>query len=246
MPGGLIRTDSFGLDAVAGSIGLDDLQRLRLQIVESDDGPTAAADRYRTADAGGDVLHGDARAAASRTGGRRTDDRLRRRRGTRPSGTVGAADVNLEYLNGLLQPTVIPGPYEIEVHEPDVVDTPANAPGPPPRTTVVTDHFRVSPGATPTIFPRGVWGAGSTPVDVDYLIGVPLDPDRRMISAGDIDIVGITQLGRVQCVHCVTAFTDVLAEGNIDVLTNGHITLTEELGDLRAGLIQSRPRGTSI
>ncbi len=246
IPGGLVRTDSFRLEAVAGSIGLDDLLRLRLQIVESDDGPTAAADRYRTADAGGDVfmeVRGLLRRALvgnEPTTGFVVDvERVR-------SGTGGTGDVNLEYLNGLLQPTVIPGPYQIEVHEPDVVDTPANAPGPPPRTTVVTDHFRVSPGATPTVFPRGVWGAGSTPVDVDYVTGVPLDPDRRMISAGDIDIVGITSSAAFSAFIAVTAFTDVLADGNIDVLTNGHITLTEEEGDLRAGLIASIARNVDL
>jgi hypothetical protein len=49
-PGGIIRTDSFRIQAVLGNIGNSDL-RLRLEIVESNDGPTGA-DRYRTSDAG--------------------------------------------------------------------------------------------------------------------------------------------------------------------------------------------------
>ena len=40
--------------------------------------------------------------------------------------------------------------------------------------------------------------------------------------------------------------TDILALGNIDVLTNGHITLTEELGDLRVGRIESTQRNVTL
>ena len=97
IPGGLVRTDSFRLEAVGrqhrpATISL----RLRLQIVESDDGPTAAADRYRTADAGGDVfmeVRGLLRRALvgnEPTTGFVVDvERIR-------SGTGGAGDVNLE------------------------------------------------------------------------------------------------------------------------------------------------------
>src|SRR5262249_31931216 len=62
-------------------------------------------------------------------------------------------------------------------------------------------------------------------------------PAKRILAGGDIDIVGPpTPAGPFAA---VSGFTDVLGTGNIDVLTNGNITLTEVAGDLRAGLIRS-------
>ena len=85
-PGGLIRTDSFRIQAVLGSVGRNDLQRLRLEIVESNDGPTAVADRYRTSDAGGSnfmELRGLLRRDLV---GSERYDRLQRRRRAHPVG----------------------------------------------------------------------------------------------------------------------------------------------------------------
>ena len=157
-------------------------------------------------------------------------------------------------LNGLLQPTVIPGAYEVEVHENAFVNTPANPPGPigaPPRTTVVTDHFRESPGTHSTIFPRGVWGEGFAQVDVRYVVGTPLDPERRIISGRNINLTGIPSAAGPFI--NVLGWTDILptaipqiADGHIDAHTNGHITLTEEQGDLRAGEIQSTQRNVTL
>jgi hypothetical protein len=48
-PAGLVRTDSFDIEAIEGEIVL------RLDVVESNDGPIGV-DRYRIADAGGDVF----------------------------------------------------------------------------------------------------------------------------------------------------------------------------------------------
>jgi hypothetical protein len=80
-PPGLIRTDSFRIEAVLNDIGRNDSQRLRLEIVESNDGPTGA-DRYRTSDAGGRnymELRGLLRRGARR---QRRYDGLRPGRGT--------------------------------------------------------------------------------------------------------------------------------------------------------------------
>jgi hypothetical protein len=185
-PSGLIRTDSFRIEAVLGNVGRTNAQRLRLEIVESNDGPTATVDRYRTSDAGGrnfmelrGLLRRGLTGNESTTGFNVDVERIQ-------SGTGRAEHVDLELLNGLRQPTVIPGPYEVEVFEPAIVDTPVDPPGPPgvpPRTTIVTDHFRQSPGTTPTIFPRGVWGAGAAVIDANYVVGQSLDPLRRIISA---------------------------------------------------------------
>ncbi|WP_457423984.1 right-handed parallel beta-helix repeat-containing protein [Roseateles sp. P5_E7] len=251
-PPGLIRTDSFRIDAVRGSVGRGDSQRLRVEIVESNDGPTAAADRYRTSDAGGAnfmELRGLLRRALTGseavTGFNVDVERIL-------SGNARASNVDLELLNGLLQPTVVPGPYEIEVFESAVVNTPANPPGPPgapPRTTIVTDHFRQSPGTVATVFPRGVWGAGFNAVDVRYVVGQPQDAQRRISSGRNIDIVGLPQ-DTTRFINLL-GYTDIreggpFAAGNIDVLTNGHITLTEELGDMRIGRIESTQRNVNL
>jgi parallel beta-helix repeat protein len=248
-PPGLIRTDSFRIEAVLGSVGRNDSQRLQMELVESNDGP---ADHYRTSDAGqrnymglrgllrrellaGEVLGFDVDV-----------DRIQ-------SGIGRSLDVNLELYNGRFQPTVIPGPYEIEVFEPAIVNTPIDPPGPPgapPRTTVVTDHFRQSPGTVPTIFPRGVWGEGFGLTEAQYVIGQPLDAQRRIISGANIDIVGVVAPGGAPFIN-VLGWTDLIGNGflgieNIDVLTNGHITLTEELGNMRVGRIESTARDVHL
>jgi len=247
-PAGLIRTDSFRIDAVLGDVGRSDSERLRMEIVESNDGPTGS-DRYRTSDAGGRnymELRGLLRRALvgneGTTGFDVDVERIK-------SGSFRSTDVNLELLNGLLQPTVVPGPYEIEVFEDAIVSTPANAPGPTPRTTIVTDHFRTSPGTVPTIFPRGVWGAGFGAVDVRYVFGQALDANRRIISGANIDIVGLP-FDKTPYIN-ILGWTDLIGDGflgieNIDVLTSGHITLTEELGDMRVGRIESRFRDVNL
>ena len=45
------------------------------------------------------------------------------------SGMQRASNVDLVMLNGLLQPTVVPGTYEVEVHENAFVNTPADPRG---------------------------------------------------------------------------------------------------------------------
>ncbi|HEY8535600.1 MAG TPA: calcium-binding protein, partial [Vicinamibacterales bacterium] len=244
-PPGLIRTDSFRIEAVEGHVGRNDSQRLQLELVESNDGP---ADHYRTSDAGQRNymgLRGLLRRAPlpGESLGFDVDvDRIR-------SGSGRSLDVNLELYSARIQPTVIPGPYEVEVFESAVVDTPANPPGPPgapPRTTVVTDHFRQSPGTVPTFFPRGVWGAGFALVEVQYVIGRPLDAERRIISGANIDIAGLPEPGGAPFIN-VLGWTDLIGNGflgieNIDATTNGHIVLTEELGDMRVGRIESTAR----
>ena len=253
-PPGLIRTDSFRIQAVERSIGESDAQRLRLEIVESNDGPTAAADRYRTSDAGianfmelRGLLRRGLTGAEAVTGFNVDVERV-------SSGNSRSANVNLELLNGRLQPTVVPGPYQIEVFESAVVNTPVNPPGPPgapPRTTIVTDHFRQSPGTVATVFPRGVWGAGFAAVDVRYVVTGQSQDAQRLISSGrNIDIVGLPE-DASRFINLLGS-TDIrglgveFLPGNIDVLTNGHITLTEELGDMRIGRIESTQRNVTL
>ncbi|MBK8017635.1 MAG: right-handed parallel beta-helix repeat-containing protein [Betaproteobacteria bacterium] len=253
-PPGLIRTDSFRINAVLGHVGRSDSQRLRLEIVESNDGPTGA-DRYRTSDAGQRnfmELRGLLRRAltgAEPTTGFNVDvERIK-------SGNLRSTDVNLELLNGLSQPTVVPGPYRVEVFEPagivNLFATPVGATSAPNRTTTVTDHFTTSPGSVPTVFPRGVWGAGTGMVEVRYVVGEALDADRRIISGANIDVVGLYPEPAGLPFINFLAWTDLgdtnpVGLGNIDIRTNGNITVTEELGDFRIGLIESTRRNVVL
>jgi hypothetical protein len=224
-----------------------------VEIVESNDGPTGA-DRYRTSDAGQRnymELRGLLRRAL--TGNEATTgfdvdvERIR-------SGNFRSTNVDLELLNGRLQPTFVPGPYLIEVFEPaGIVNsfaTPAGVLGGPNRTTTVTDHFTTSPGSVTTVFPRGVWGVGSGTVEARYVVGESLDADRRIISGANIDVLGITDAGQLPFINFL-AWTDLgdtnpLGFGNIDITTNGNITVTEEEGDFRVGLIESTRRNVVL
>jgi hypothetical protein len=244
-PGGLIRTDSFKIEAVLGDIGINERSACACRW-SSRTTARPGADHYRTADAGQAVflelrglLRRDLVGSEATTGfvvdidrvrsGQRPRQR-RRPRGPerhppaqRDSGRLrdrGAGD-----RRSSTRRSIRPGRQGFRR-------------GPPSSPTT----FRQSPGTTPTIYPRGVFGAGNALVDVDYVFGQAFDPNRLISSGDDINIVG--PAATAGPFVAVSGFTDIRANGWIDVLTNGHITLTEVAGDF-ASATSPRPPATS-
>ncbi len=144
------------------------------------------------------------------------------------------ADILL--LGGLQENTVqAPANFGIEVFETSRVKSPSPAPLPTnpaqsPRTTIVTNHFRVSKG-TGISLPVGTFGTGATAIDVTYDLG--LIRAGRTIDVYKADAV----TSRVN----IQSETDLLPGNpvNIDARTNGFIDLSETSGDLRLGEIRS-------
>src|SRR4029453_7277595 len=101
--------------------------------------------------------------------------------------------------------------YAVEVSEPDV-----------PRTTSVTNHFPpgYSPSGSSPPFEYGVFGSGATNIFATYDFGL-------LQAGGDLDITrtGTFAVG-------VTADTDLLGSGRVNVTTAGTVTITETAGDL--------------
>lgn len=232
---GVVRTDTFAIFAATGSVGTDDAHRLRLEIVESNDGPTGD-DRYRRVDAAQNVYL-DVRGLQRRAlaGGETADsgfttdiDRLQ-----------AGGDVNLRIQHGKDQTTLTTVDYQIEVDQSAVVIAPT-----PSAVDTVRTHFRSTnePGSVTQLFPLGVFGTGNADTNVTYLVGQASDNAKRIIAGNDIDVLGPTSGALTH----FTAFTNILALGNIDVITNGDITLTEVTGDLRVGRIASIGRDVNL
>jgi parallel beta-helix repeat protein len=106
----------------------------------------------------------------------------------------------------------------------------------PDVVTDVTTHFRPGPDdPPPQMPPLGVFGTGGTAIDSTYDFGL-------LQAGGDIDVVGEYD---TVAIH-VTAGTNILGDGDIDVETNGDIVLTETEGDLRAGQITSTANDVTL
>jgi Ca2+-binding RTX toxin-like protein len=200
-----------------------------LEIVESNDGPTAPKEVYRTIDAGQDVfaqLTGLQRRALSGGEGGPTVgfvtniDRIR-----------AGHDVNLVLGHGVDQ--TAPGSlnYIIEVDQAAVVIVPT-----PSAVVDVTTHFRpATAGTHPTVFPLGVFGTGSGAINATYRVGLLADSDKRLQAGNDIDVTGPSVAPFVN----FDAITNILGAGEIDVFTSGDIFIEESDGDLRVGRITS-------
>jgi hypothetical protein len=98
-----------------------------------------------------------------------------------------------------------------------------------PQTTAVITHFR--PGANdPPLgeLELGLFGEDRQPIDVTYNIG--------LLQAGcNISVSGVPAM---KLVH-ITSGTNLTGLGRIDAISNGDLSFTENLGDLRVGLIRS-------
>ena len=155
--------------------------------------------------------------------------------------------VDLRLLEGLDQTTPVAPDFLIDVFETADVELPAAVSVPPadqaapPRTTEVIDHFRLS-AASSADFPLGIFGTGSTEIETAYDFGLieagGVDDENGDLA--DIDIVGVSEIALIH----VTANTNLVESpdvglGNIDVLTNGDITLAELADGLRVGQIES-------
>ena len=203
--------------------------------MESNDGPTGD-DRFRHVDAAQNIyldVQGLQRRALA--GGETADsgfttdiDRLQ-----------AGGDVNVRIQHGKDQTTLTTVDYQIEVDQAAVVNNPQ-----PGAIDTVRTHFRSTnePGAVTQIFPLGVFGTGNADTNVTYLVGQAADNAKRIIAGNDIDILGPTSGALTHFI----AFTNILALGNIDVITNGDITLTEVTGDLRVGRIASIGRDVNL
>ncbi len=234
--GGLIRTDLFALQAPQGSIGVNAAGRLRLQTVESNDGPAAPAGSARTVDALGNVFM-DIQSLLRRplTGSEYTTGFVTHIDHVTAGGTV---DLTLE--QGLDERSIRSFTYTIHVDETKNVHNP-DAPNPYP----VTDHFRKPPaGNTPTILPGGIFGAGTTAINVDYDFGTAADPAQGILAGGNINVVGPTAIAGPFA--AVTGYIKTPATGHVDVLTGGFITLTEKAGNLRIDQIASGDKDVTL
>ena len=245
---GVVRTDTFAIVANAGSVGFDDSHRLRLEIVESNDGPTGT-DRYRRIDAGTDIYI-DERGLQRRalTAGETTDSGFI----TAIDHLKAGRDVDVVLQHGTDQTTPSSVDYQIEVDQGNSapgtnVPGTTNVSGPTPGIVDhVRTHFRSTdePGSVAQLFPLGVFGTGTSDTNITYVYGVASDANKRIIAGRDIDVAGPTDPSS-KLVH-VVAYTDILNLGNIDVLVNGDITVTEVAGDLRVGRIASMGRDVTL
>ena len=244
---GVVRTDSLEARADLGSVGYDDAHRLRLEIVESNDGPIGA-DRFRRIDANTNIFI-DERGLQrrDRTGSETADSGIRVTFDRLYAGHT--VDVKLQH--GLDQPNGTLAP-QIEVDQgngaPGVnVPGTTNVSGPTPGVVDhVTAHFRSTTGGGPAQYiPRGVFGSGLTETNITYVYGKAADADKRIIAnTGDINVTGPTDPNSA-LVH-VFAYTDILTLGNVSMIANGDITVTEVAGDLRVGRIASVGRDVKL
>ena len=245
---GVVRTDSLEARADLGSVGYDATHRLRLEIVESNDGPVGD-DRFRRIDANNGDIFIDERGLQrrDRTGSETADsgvfvtfDRLyafhtvdvKLQHGwDQPNGTL-APQIEVDQGNG--SPGVsVPGTTNVSGPTPGVVDH-------------VTTHFRSTTGGGPAQYiPRGVFGSGTTDTNITYVYGEAADADKRIIAnTGDINVTGPTDPNSA-LVH-VFSYTDILNLGNISMIANGDITITEVQGDLKVGRIASIGRDVTL
>ena len=101
---------------------------------------------------------------------------------------------------------------------------------------------RYTPDDATTInYPLGVFGTGNTPIETTYDFGL-IEAGGGTVQPvqGNIDIVGVFTTGPINISgNTNTLPTTGQPEGNIDVSTNGNVTLTETVGDMRVGLIQT-------
>ena len=150
----------------------------------------------------------------------------------------------------LLQTTVVAPDFEVDVFETDnvtspTVSVPSADQAAPPRTTTVTDHFRIS--NSPVDVPFGIFAiGGGGELEATYNFG---DINAGGIDdgdgdLGDIDIVGLNPNLPLH----VVADTNIrdtpdVGLGNINVSTNGNITLTET-ADESAHWLNSNHRRT--
>ncbi len=101
---------------------------------------------------------------------------------------------------------------------------------------------RYTPDDTTTInYPLGIFGTGNTPIETTYDFGL-IEAGGGTVNPvqGNIDIFGVFSSGKINISgNTNTLPTTGQPEGNIDVSTNGDVTLTEIAGDMRVGLIQT-------
>jgi hypothetical protein len=224
---GRIRTDSFAIQALDGSLGLVSSPPIAvavighplplvLEVVDSNDGPRAAADRSRTADASGNVfldIQGLNRGVPER------------RFVTHIDRITAGQDVILWLENGLVQTSVTPVPYQVRVYETPAVSSPDR-----PNPMTVTDHFRPgTPGSTPTVFPTGVFGttpltAAVAVVDtsMDYDFGAAADLSTGLIAGGNITLAGPG--GNDSASVAVSGYAHLRGSGRLTVRTTGSVT----------------------
>ena len=160
------------------------------------------------------------------------------------SSFVAGANADVMLLGGLDQRTIgnVPA-YGIQVFETARVTVPQQAPAPTtpavsPRTTLVTNHFRVSSGTSAAV-PVGYFGTGGNPVAVTYRLG--------LVQAGTT--IDIYKADAVTSRVNIISETNILngpGAGNIDSRTNGTIELTETVGDMRIGSIVSSDDNISL
>jgi hypothetical protein len=113
--------------------------------------------------------------------------------------------------------------YAVEVEEPLV-----------PRLTEVISHFRPGPGDPPPVVETAIFGINAVAVDSTYNFG--------LIQGSNID-VNRTGFGTT---IALTGNTNILTTGRIFANTNGNITLSETVGDMRVGLIVSTAGDVSL
>ncbi|MCC6629565.1 MAG: hypothetical protein IT340_19470, partial [Chloroflexi bacterium] len=95
-------------------------------------------------------------------------------------------------------------------------------------TAAYASHYKPDGGGPAFSVPVGVFGTGSTAADT-HVTAVLLK------AGGNLDVVADFQSTRID----LSANTNLIGLGRIDVTTNGNIALVETEGDLRAGSIVS-------
>jgi hypothetical protein len=95
---------------------------------------------------------------------------------------------------------------------------------------------------SPGTLSAGAYATGDTRIDSTYDFraldtgGNPILPG--VVAGGNIIIAAADSSPTASLIH-VVGITEILGDGDIDVLTNGQITLAERTGDMRVGRIQS-------
>ncbi len=143
--------------------------------------------------------------------------------------TLGASSftVNVDSLsaggeaNVLLEPalreTGLPANwYAVEVSEPLV-----------PHLTEVISHFRPGPGDPPPVVETAVFGINPVAVNSTYNFGLIQGSNIDIFRSGSSTTIGLT------------GNTNILSTGRIFAITNGNVVLSETVGDMRVGLIES-------
>ena len=228
---GVVRTNRL-VARTGGDFGgtfVDETDRIPVDLVES-----AGRPAFASVDAGGNINVGlqalNRNPAVTSNFGTTTDPT--------PSRFYAGGSADIMLLGGLDQRTPpANAPYGIQVFETALVTFPFNPPAPTnpktsPRTTLVTDHFRVSRNTAVPASQAGLFGAGSNPIAVSYDLG--------LVSAGStIDIYKAAAVTSTVNVFARTDVRDGPAARNVDGSTNGFIRLVEQAGDMRVGLIRS-------